>query len=443
MKLTAQTIKGILADKCAVLSTDNLIVAVSGGADSMALLHLLSKLDYQLLAAHCNFGLRGEQSDADECLVADYCKGSGIALKTIKFDTDNYAKENGISIEMAARDLRYNWFDKLTVEHGFNVVITGHHGNDSIETFFLNLVRGTGLRGLSGMHYRNKKVVRPLLDFPREAVEKYCQEESIVYRHDESNDDTKFIRNKIRHEIIPVLESINPSFYKTMQANIEHLKDAELGLDSEIMRFKKCDMVNEDNKVIIPISKLDNYPLYKSILFEVLKDFGFNASIVSDVIKHLNNSSGKQFFSETHRLIKDRYNLLVLPIDEADVGHFWVEEGQNKDILNVDVRVFSKPKDFTFSRESSLIHLDADLIDLPLMVRKWEKGDSFVPLGMKGFKKVSDFFIDEKYSLLDKEAAWLMLSGEDVIWIVGKRVDDRYKVTNRTKNIMEIKLMTE
>ncbi|MCU4155428.1 tRNA lysidine(34) synthetase TilS [Carboxylicivirga sp. A043] len=439
-KLNSRSVLKVLEDKCQISSSDTLLVAVSGGADSMALLHLLHQNGFELAAAHCNFQLRGAESDADEQLVSDYCALNNIQLYQTSLDTTAFAQEQKISIEMAARELRYDWFQSLIDQYSFQAVVTGHHGNDSIETFFLNLVRGSGLRGLSGINFRFGNIVRPLLDYTRSEIEAYCDQHQINYCHDASNDDTKFIRNKIRHEIVPILESINPAFFETMQSNLAHLKDAELMLESEVERFVSTDVVDEDNKLIIPISKLENYPHFASLLFEVLRPYGFNPSVVREVISHLHGLSGKQFFSETHRLIKDRHNLLVLPVEEVGVQYFWIEEGENKSELAIDVRIYTKPNDFQFSRHSQLIHLDADMVDLPLLVRKWKTGDAFMPLGMKGFKKVSDFFIDEKYSLKDKEDAWLMVSGEAIVWVLNSRIDDRFKVTNRTKRILEIEL---
>ncbi|WP_430809776.1 MULTISPECIES: tRNA lysidine(34) synthetase TilS [unclassified Carboxylicivirga] len=438
--LDTEAIRKVMTARCGASSHDKLLVATSGGADSMALLNVLADAGYSVVAAHCNFQLRGQESDADEQLVTSFCQARAIPLHTRRFDTTGYASRYKVSIEMAARDLRYSWFDALMAEHGLDAVVTGHHGNDAIETFFLNLVRGTGVRGLSGIRYRHGKVLRPLLSCKRLVLERYCSEQQIAYRHDASNDDTKFMRNKIRHELIPVFEQMNPTFFETMQANLRHLNDAALLLESEVSRFIDTDVVVEDNKVMIPISRLDDYPHCASLLFEVLRPYGFNSAVVGEVVKQLHGRSGKQFFSSTHRLIKDRHNLLVLPIEDIGVQHFWLEEGTTKAALTMEVKVYEKPDDFRFSRQSTLIHLDADLLDFPLLVRKWKQGDAFVPLGMKGFKKLSDFFIDEKYSLKDKEDAWLLLSGEDIVWVLGKRIDERYKVSNRTRRIVEIAL---
>ncbi|MBS2211109.1 tRNA lysidine(34) synthetase TilS [Carboxylicivirga mesophila] len=438
--ITPQTIQNVLAEKCQVTEADKLLVAVSGGADSMALLHLLQQAGYQLAAAHCNFQLRGDASDSDEQLVTDYCNAHAIQLNKTTFDTRKYAADNKFSIEMAARELRYNWFQEIVNNEGYNAIVTGHHGNDSIETFFLNLVRGTGVKGLTGISFRNNNIVRPLLPFTREQIERYCEKNNLDWCHDASNDDCRFIRNKLRHELIPVLESINPAFFDTMQMNMAHLQDTELMLEEEVERFRTNEVVDEEGTVIIPISKLKLYPYYASLLFELLRPYGFNSSVVKEVLEHLEGLSGKQFFSDSYRLIKDRHNLLVLPIEEIGVQHFWVEEGLNIGEQPMKIQVYDKPADFSFSRKPELIHLDADLVDLPLLVRKWKQGDAFMPLGMKNFKKLSDFFIDEKYSLKDKEDAWLMLSGESIVWVLGKRIDERYKVMKRTKRILEIQL---
>lgn len=440
MKLTISNVRKVLETKCGIREDDRLLVAVSGGADSMALLQMLNKMPFHIEAAHCNFCLRGEESDSDEQYVQSFCKAEGIQLHINTFDTKKIAEEKGVSIEMAARELRYNWFEQLMNEQQLTAVVTGHHGDDSIETFFLNLLRGTGVKGLSGMQYRNGQVVRPLLDWSRQDVEQYCATKNISFRTDSTNSDTRFLRNKIRHEIIPLMESINPSFFHTMLNNMGHLQDAEGLLESVVDQARDEIVVEEYDRLLIPISRLKEYPTYKSILFELLRPYGFNSATVYEVIRHLDDISGKQFFSDTHRLIKDRHNLLVTEIPTIEVDHFWVEEGKTEAPLKLSLSIYDRPDNFQFSRNPRLIHLDADKVDLPLLVRKWQQGDAFQPLGMKGFKKVSDFFIDAKFSIADKEAAWLMVSGEDIVWIVGHRIDDRYKVTNRTTRILEIRL---
>lgn len=438
--LNYRTVIDVIEEECDQDISKPVLVALSGGADSMALLYLLNRAGITVEAAHCNFHLRGTESDDDQKLVEEYCLGLGIKLHCQHFDTVGFASREKVSIEMAARELRYNWFNQLIIEHGFSSVATGHHGNDSIETFFLNLVRGTGVKGLSGIQYRNGNIIRPLLGFSRRQVEDYCQKHQIPFRYDSTNSDVRFLRNKIRHDIIPVLEQMNPSFFNTMLNNMEHLKDAELLLEDLTRRFRDEVVVEEHDKVLIPVSKLNMYAAKKSILFEILRPYGFNSSVVEDVMKHLDGLSGKQFFSDTHRLLKDRYNMIVMKKEDPGVAHFWLEEGQVYSPLNLEAKVYVKPDDFRFSTSNNLVHFDADLVDLPLLFRKWKQGDQFMPLGMKQFKKVSDFFIDNKFSLVDKEQAWLAVSGEDILWIAGCRIDDRFKITGRTKHILEIRI---
>jgi len=439
-QLKVNSVRKVMEADCGLQSTDRLLIALSGGADSMALIHLLNQMPWHLEAAHCNFGLRSDESDKDEEFVRLFCSTNNIKLHVIQFDTEQVADEKGISIEMAARDLRYNWFEQLQEQNDLTCVVTGHHGDDSIETFFLNLMRGTGVKGLSGIKHRNGNRIRPLLQWSRKDIEAYCQWKQVGFRTDSSNADTRFIRNKIRHEIIPLFESVNPSFFQTMLHNMEHLKDADGLLAQTVEQARHEMVVEEHDRLLIPISRLMEYPHRNSILFELLRPYGFNSATVNDVISHLNNISGKQFFSDTHRLIKDRYNLLVTENPYVEVDHFWVEEGETHHPLQLCIQTYDRSKNFLFSRDPHIIHLDFDQVEMPLLVRKWQQGDTFQPLGMSGFKKMSDFFIDSKFSIADKEAAWLMLSGEDIVWVVGHRIDDRYKVTNRTKRILEIQL---
>nr|WP_321408882.1 tRNA lysidine(34) synthetase TilS [uncultured Carboxylicivirga sp.] len=439
-ELTPQNVLKILHDKCGFKTNEAILVAVSGGSDSMALLHLLTNRRINICAAHCNFNLRGEESDGDQLLVENYCQENDIELHSKSFNTIEYARDHKLSIEMAARELRYEWFNQLLEQQQLAALVTGHHGNDSIETFFLNLVRGTGVKGLSGIQYKNGKVLRPLLDFSSQQIEEYCNIHQIPFRYDSSNSDVKYLRNKIRHEVIPFLEQMNPSFFSTMLNNMEHIHEAELLLEEVVEQFRDEVLVDEHDKVLIPISKLNLYAQKKTILFEILRPYGFNASVTDDVVQHLDGLSGKQFFSETHRLIKDRHNLLIMPREEVITDHFWLEEEQILSPVKVEAKIYPKPADFSFSKDSNLIHLDADLVDLPLLFRKWQEGDRFMPLGMTQFKKVSDFFIDNKFSIADKEQTWLAISGEDIVWIAGHRIDDRFKITNRTKIVLEVKL---
>jgi tRNA(Ile)-lysidine synthase len=438
--ITVNQFKTHLYENCGVKDDDRLLVAVSGGADSMALLELLVQCGLDVVVAHCNFHLRNEESDGDEHFVHDYCAKLQLPLHVKSFNTHDYAKEKGISIEMAARELRYEWFNGLAEEQNCKYIATGHHADDSIETFFLNLTRGTGIRGLTGIMPVSGNVIRPLLFASRHDVEHYCATHGIGYRTDSSNADTQFYRNRIRHEVIPALRKLNPSLQATMLQNMKRLRDLEALLDAEVERTRLEIVAEEDGKVLIPIRLLKEHPFQEAVVFELMRPFGFNQTVVANIIESLNGIPGRQFFSSTHRLIRDRYNLIVSPREESEDGLFFIE-GEDSHIdfpFQASINVMERTPDYEFSKEPEVMHFDADLVDFPLTLRHWRDGDQFMPLGMNHFKKLSDFFIDEKFSLLQKESAWLILSGDDIIAIAGCRIDNRYKITSKTKTVLEI-----
>jgi tRNA(Ile)-lysidine synthase len=440
--LTPAYIQQILEKECNVTLSSKLLLTVSGGMDSMVLLDVVLKGGYECEAAHCNFNLRGEESDGDEQLVRDECEKRGVTLHVKSFDTKGYASEHGISIEMAARDLRYEWFNSLLRERGLDFMVTAHHGDDAIETFFLNLVRGTGIRGLSGMKFVNGKVLRPLLDLSRHDVEDYAERNNIPYRHDKSNDEVKYLRNKVRHEILPRFKEMNASFFSTMTGNLKRLAEVEELLESEVKRFRDESVVEEHGRVLIPLMRIEEHPQKSAILYELLRPYGFNSKTIGDIIKSISGIPGKQFYSPTHRLIRDRFNFILFENKEVSDDETYIdsETVSISEPVSLEFRIFEKPAGYTFSTDPLIAHFDAGLVDFPLVLRHWRQGDTFRPLGMKGFKKLSDFFTDLKLSIADKEEVWVLLSGDDILWVAGLRIDDRYKVTNRTKKILEIKL---
>ncbi len=430
--------------KLGVKPEDRILVALSGGADSMALLYLLNGLDYFCQAAHCNFHLRDQESDQDEQFVFDYCLGKDIPIHVKHFDTREEAIKRGVSVEMAARDLRYQWFWELVEKEHFQWLMTGHHGDDMIETFFLNLARGTGLRGLKGMKPRNGKLVRPFLFLRREDIEKFCNENGVPFRTDSSNSDVVFQRNNIRHNVLPVMNMLNPSFFNTMLHNFRNLDEAWQIFEKEVSEVRKNIVAEEESQMLIPVRLIVEHPQKRTMLFEILHPYGFNSKTIDEVVDSLEGTPGKQFFSHTHRLVRDRYNLILVRRNEADHRFFYIQgdEDDIDDPFPMSLRVFEKNDDFTFSRNPECVHLDADLIEFPLHLRHWEDGDHFRPLGMEQFKKLSDFFVDQKFSLVEKEKTWLLISGEDIIWVVGHRIDDRFKVTKTTRRILELKKKT-
>jgi tRNA(Ile)-lysidine synthase len=438
--LLNQSFLDYLNHQCGIERQEKLLVAVSGGADSMALLRLLSANGFAIEAAHVNFSLRGLESDGDEQLVIDFCGKLGVPLHVTRFDTKSIAKATGKSIEMAARDLRYHWFAELIEKHGFAGVAVGHHANDSIETFFINLLRGTGVHGLTGIKPRNGNVVRPLLFASRNDILDYCRVHDVPWRTDSSNLSPDHVRNRIRNEIMPLLMAINPSFEQTMLANTNRLGQLEALVSDMVEQSKESMVAEADGMTLIPIKLLKAHRHKSLLLFELLNDKGFNPSQIEDVLAGLDGIAGKQYLSASHRVVRDRDNLIVAPRHNALNEEFYVEGDQTYiDVpVSLSLRHFERNDDFLFSKIPTCVHFDADRVDFPLTIRQWRQGDVFMPLGMSNFKKLSDFYIDNKFSLVEKEKTWLLLSGDDIIWVIGHRLDDRYKVTPRTKRILEI-----
>lgn len=448
MKITNQELEAFkdrfkwsLLHQCSVSENERILVAVSGGADSVALLHLLLASGFYCVVAHCNFSLRGDESDGDEEFVRQFCLNYNVPCRVKKFDTIGYASDNGISIEMAARDLRYGWFDELLNLEELKSIATGHHGNDAMETFFLNLVRGTGIKGLTGISWRRGAVIRPLLYAQSSEIVNYCKVNQLAYRIDSSNADSSILRNKIRHQVIPLFTEMNPAFFQTMQSNMGLLKEISEVFKSDVDKFREHVVVIEEGSVLISLSLIKEYQHHKSLLFEILHPYGFNSAIIDEVLKGLDGLPGRQYFSETHRLVRDRYNLILVERKPETKDFFYIQAGETiiTEPLALSLRIFTRNHEFSYSTDPKVAHFDASLIDFPLEIRRWNNGDQFQPLGMNQFKKMSDFFIDGKYSLIDKEHTWLLISNNDIIWVIGKRLDNRYKVTGITQVVLEIR----
>jgi len=423
-------------------SSQRILLAVSGGADSMLMLHLFTNAGFSVAVAHCNFGLRGNESDGDEQFVADYCDKHNLSCYVKHFDTQDYALEKGISIEMAARDLRYAWFDGLLPKHRMDLLATAHHQDDVIETFLINLSRGSGIKGLSGIQPKSGKIIRPMLFTNRTEILEYCTRLKIDFRTDSSNMDTAYKRNLIRQEILPLLEEVNPAFRKNALKTIGTLHETGLLFQQRMSEIRAFVYSEDDQGVMIHIEKLLTFSPLRTILFELIREFGFQVDQIDDMIDSLSRESGRKFFSDEYRLIKDRDYLLISPFKTKSAQVFYLEEDCHK--LNFPVHLslekIEKTDDFRFSTHPNVVDLDMDRLAFPLILRHWQEGEYFQPLGMTGMKKLSDFFVDEKYSIPDKEDAWILASGNQVVWIVGKRLDDRYKITSKTKRILRIRL---
>ena len=418
------------------------IVGVSGGVDSVVLLNILSKLGYECVVAHCNFHLRGKESDRDEEFVAKLAEKQGLLYKKVDFDTVSYAKRHKISIEMAARDLRYDWFAGLLNDLKAQAIAVAHHADDSIETMLINSVRGSGLRGLYGIDARNGNIVRPLLICTREEIETYARKNNLSNVFDSTNASSDFLRNKFRNEILPALAHINPSVKQTFLENMNRMRGAWKIYNQKIQEIRKEICSTHGNQVYIDIPKLMQQADVSTVLFEILQPFHFKNSVVDDVVNGLKSTSGAQFFSDTHCVLKDR-NQLIIEVKEVDCDLEYQIEKETKSIhepVSMEFRQFSSDENFQISRKPEKIHIDADKVHFPLTLRPWRKGDFFYPFGMTGKKKVSDFFIDEKINRFSKEDAWLLVSGDDIVWIAGLRLDNRFRITTETKNILEISI---
>ena len=418
------------------LKDKKLLLAVSGGIDSMVLLDLFYKLRFDICVVHCNFQLRGKESDGDEMLVREICQDRYIPYFIETFDTLEFAKENKLSIQLAARKLRYDWFQEI-ISLGFDYVLTAHHLDDNVETFLINFTRGTGLEGLTGIPAQNGNIIRPLLPFSREEIENYAQANQIQWREDSSNASDKYFRNKLRHNIVPTLKELNTGFLDSFQNTLHHLQQSEsLVNDASKLVFEKV-VEEKENQLEIHLKPLLEFQNYKAYLYQWLKNYGFSAW--NDIYDLVEAQSGKQVFSETHILLKDREKLILSERNEINKSEvFIIESIESK--VNIPLKLrFCKAVNI-FETVSNCIFVDESKIKFPLTIRKWQEGDYFYPSGMNGKKKLSKYFKDEKYSLLDKENQWLLCSEDQIIWVIGKRADDRFINKETTQNSIKIVL---
>lgn len=422
-------------------SSQRILLAISGGADSMLMLHLFRNAGYSFAVAHCNFHLRSEESDGDEQFVAEYCDQYNLEYFSRHFETKEYAGQEGISIEMAARDLRYEWFNNLLDQHKFDLLATAHHQDDVIETFLINLSRGSGIKGLSGIQPKSGRIIRPLLFTNREEIISYCHKFSISYRTDSSNLDTVYKRNLIRSQVLPLLEQVNPAFRRNAIKTIGNLNETGILFQQRMSEIRSSVFSEDELGVMIHIERLLTHHPVRTILFELIHEFGFSAEQIDDIVDSLSRESGRKFFSENYRLIKDREYLLISPVDRKSNQIFYINEGctQVNQPLRFLIEKIERTRDFRFSTNPNVADLDFDQLVFPLMLRHWQEGEYFQPLGMTGLKKLSDFFIDEKYSIPEKENAWILAAGNQLVWLVGKRIDERYKISTGTKQILRIR----
>ncbi len=403
-----------------------IIVALSGGADSVALLRILHTLGYDCEAAHCNFHLRGAESDRDEMFVRKLCKTMRIPLHTIDFATEQYAIEKKISIEMAARELRYQWFAEIKEKTKANVIAVAHHQDDSVETVLLNLIRGTGINGLLGIRPKNGDIVRPLLCISRKEITDYLQNAKQEYMTDSTNLQDEYTRNKIRLNLLPLMQEINPLVKGHIIDTSNYLNDVNRIYNKGIEEGKQRVIEKGDIRIISLLKE----PSPEALLFEILYPLGFNAAQTKNILAMLEGQTGKQFISKDGwRVVKDRELLLIDKKEKQEIPPFCLIKEEKE-----------YTKDFIIPREKHIACFDTDKLIGEINLRKWQTGDIFIPFGMKGKKKVSDYLTDRKFSIIQKENQWVLCCGDKIIWIVGERTDNRFRIDEKTKKVTVFKM---
>ncbi|MFN2396365.1 MAG: tRNA lysidine(34) synthetase TilS [Bacteroidales bacterium] len=427
-------------------SSERILLAVSAGIDSVVMAELFKVSDYNFAIAHCNFKLRGSDSDKDEVFVRELAARYGTDFFSESFDTKAFAEDRRISIQMAARELRYTWLEKIREQHRFDWIATAHQSDDNTETILYNITRGTGLKGLHGIPLKNGNIIRPILNLSRDEIEWYVKVNALSYREDLSNQEDKYVRNKIRHKIIPILKEINPSLHKSVQALSEISVKTQSILNYFISRDFKNNVLEKDGKTFIPIKLLLEYPNREIIIYELLKDFGFQSPEIEGIGLSLEKQAGKLFFSENYVCLKDRDYLIVSRKESDEKTEVLVHSDQKEVQFPgglIRMRIIDIDKIPDFKTNANIIYLDFSLLKFPLKMRNPEDGDFFIPFGMSGKKKISDFLTDLKIPRTEKTNMWLLTSDDQIIWVVGLRIDNRYSVKKTSKKVLEIKLLDQ
>lgn len=419
---------------------DRILLAVSGGLDSMVMLNLFKRSNYTIGVAHCNFQLRGSEAEEDERFVADACKAADVPFFVKKFNTRDYATANKLSIQAAARELRYAWFQELMSEERFTFLATAHHVNDSLETVLLKWIHGSSLESFAGIPVRNKKVIRPMLFATRTQLADFASEKGIMWRNDSSNDSDDYQRNFIRHQVVPRLKEINPALESTFLHGLKKITGELEFLRTQLEQWKAEHIHQKVGQVFINKAALLNATFSDSLLWRVVREYGFNIDQCHDMMQAMQSQSGKKFIGTSHLLTLDRDHIIISPYDDAYEAVTIREKNESvvRGVWEISIeRTTSKE----ISTSSIVASLDADKVKFPITWRYWQPGDSFYPLGMENRKKLSDFLIDRKIPLADKNGISVLESDGEIIWVVGHRIDNRYKITPETKSVVTFSVL--
>jgi tRNA(Ile)-lysidine synthase len=430
--------KKFISENQLINQGDRILLAVSGGIDSMVMTHLFLQTGTETGIAHCNFTLRALESDKDEEMVREYASKYNIPFYSARFETKSFAKKNGLSVQMAARELRYEWFERIRKENGYKAVAVAHNLNDNIETLLINLTRGTGIAGLTGMRPSVNNIIRPLLFATRQEITSYCIKNHLVFREDNSNSDTKYTRNKIRHLVIPVLKEINPSIENTLRETAERFTGINEILTKFISELRETISLKKGDIIKFKVSQLKVHFQNKTLIFELFKPFGITNVMLDDLIKVINGKTGGQIFTNTHRIIKNRSEIIVSPENCGNDRFYEIENIQEfskvPEIISAEYEDISAS--FEIPEDQFTACIDSVKVRFPLIIRRWKSGDHFYPFGMKNKKKLSDYFVNKKYSILEKENKLILESEGKIVWILGDRIDNRFRITGATKKAM-------
>jgi tRNA(Ile)-lysidine synthase len=421
------------------------ILAVSGGVDSVVMAHLFQKAGYRCAIAHCNFQLRGSDSDEDEAFVSSLASYLEMPLFVERFNVEERVKEKGISVQMAARELRYDWFDMLIRENAYTYLATAHNKNDSVETFFINLSRGTGIRGLTGIPAIKGHIIRPLLFASRQEILAFSQQHKIEFREDASNRETKYRRNKIRHDVIPVMEQIHPGFMETMWENMNRLTEIQDIFFYAVEQARKTIFHQDQSHTRIAIKKLKSLSPLGTWLYELFSPYGFTRSQCEGIEKIMDAESGRRSISTTHQLYKDRDDLILVESEQRAFDRYYLDSPERHSSLPfpMDMEILKRSELPEIPTDPHIACLDFEKILFPLTIRHWQHGDYFFPLGMNQIKKLSDFFVDNKIAVPEKAQTWIMASGKKIVWIMGHRIDHRFRITETTTRILKLGFQTD